>query len=132
MVITDLQRTAGLLVLAIIALLATPRDGAQWSAQPGETKRNAFGPLRGDKASVCRGACGLGCPAGCTEEVTCECVDSTQLRRVESFECGTQQGCREHDDCLDTCSQTGLASAECQTRCHDEAVESYGLEAGAS
>ena len=39
-----------LLSLAILTLLVAPTSVAQWSAQPGETKRNAFGPLRGDKA----------------------------------------------------------------------------------
>ena len=90
----------GLLLFAIVALLS-PATLAQWSAQPGETKRNAFGPLRGDKTKVCRGACGAGCPDTCTEDVSYECIDSTRLRRVETYECGTHRGCREHDDCLD-------------------------------
>jgi hypothetical protein len=116
------------LVLASVALLLPPIALAQWSAQPGETKRNAFGPSKGEKASVCRGACGAGCPSTCAEEVSYECIDSTRLRRVKTYECGTHLGCREHDDCLDACGQTGLANVECQVKCHEEAVDRFGLE----
>lgn len=118
-------------VLAAAALLS-PTAIAQWSARPGETTRDAFGPARGEKASMCRGACGLGCPSTCVEEVAWECTDASRLRRVRTYECGTHLGCRTHDDCLDACSQSGVAELECQTRCHQEAVERFGLEAAVS
>lgn len=119
-------------VAVALALLWAATASAQWSAQPGETKRNAFGPLKGDKASLCRGACGLGCPSTCAETVSYECVDSTRLRRVKTYECGTHLGCRVHDDCLDACAQTGLVATECQVKCHREAVERFGLETATS
>lgn len=65
--------------------------------------RNIFGPDIGLSANQCRGACGGGCPKSCSIEVSYECMGSAQLRRVEAFTCGTHKGCREHDDCLDTC-----------------------------
>jgi hypothetical protein len=50
------------------------------------------------------------------------------MLRVETFTCGTHQGCREHDDCLDRCSQQHGAGYDCAAQCHGEAVERYGLE----
>jgi len=123
----DARRTIGLLVVAVGALLLSPSTEAQWAADPGETKRNAFGPLRGDKASICRGACGAGCPDSCESDVFFECTGSTQLRRVETLQCGTHRGCREHDDCLDACAERGTDQLECKSSCHQEAVESFGF-----
>ena len=132
MTITKTHRTTGSILLVALMLLMAPASVAQWSAQPGETKRNAFGPLRGDKSSECRGACGAGCPNTCAEDVSYECIDSTRLRRVTTYECGTHLGCREHDDCLDACAQTGLAGAECQMKCHQEAVDRFGFDTATS
>lgn len=102
--------------------------GAQWSAQPGDTVRDAFGPPRANgSASVCRGACGAGCPNTCRESVRYECLGAGRMRRVTKYVCGTHQGCREHDDCLDACEQSG-AQMDCDAHCHQQAVEKYGLE----
>jgi len=131
MAVTNPAHAAGLLVVVTLTLLSSRDATAQWSAGPGETKRIAFGPLRGAEATMCRGACGAGCPETCATAVSYECVD-TRLRRLETYECGTHLGCREHDDCLDACSESGLAGAECQTRCHEEAVERFGLESAIS
>lgn len=123
-----MSRATAFLTLTVLALLLAPSADAQWSSKPGETKRNAFGPLRGDKASVCRGACGAGCPDTCVEQVTYECTGPESLRRITTYECGTHRGCRTHDDCLDACSQNGIDKLECQARCHQQAVDIYGFE----
>jgi peptidoglycan hydrolase-like protein with peptidoglycan-binding domain len=101
-------------------------------AKPGETVRNVFGPDAGFGANQCRGACGGGCPKSCSIEVAYECTGSTQLRRVEAFTCGTHQGCREHDACLDNCMQNNPGSAECQPQCDATVMEVYGFESATS
>jgi len=90
--------------------------------------RNVFGPDVGLGANQCRGACGGGCPSSCVVEVSYECVGESQLRRIEAFTCGTHQGCREHDDCLDDCLRTNPTSKECQPGCDATAMEKYGFE----
>lgn len=130
-----MSRTNGVALSPTLAILALPTlAAAQWSAEPGETTRNMFGAEQGGGRSpaVCRGACGAGCPDNCTQTVRFECVDSSRLRRITSFECGTHQACREHDDCLDTCTRGGMKKMECDAQCHAEAVESYGLEPAVS
>lgn len=113
------------LLLAVLFPLAA---AAQWSAQPGETVRNAFGPSKGESASVCRGACGMGCPGSCKERVAYECLDSGLLLRVNTHICSTHQGCREHDDCLDACTQNQEPGFDCDAYCHSDAVGVYGMQ----
>lgn len=91
--------------LVAVATLWPVATLAQWAASPGETVRNLFGPVQGERASMCRGACGLGCPSACKQRVTYECLDSERMMRVNTYICSTHQGCREHDDCLDRCTQ---------------------------
>ena len=124
--------TALSIALAIVALLAAIPAHAQWSAEPGATVRNAFGPQAGNSANQCRGACGSGCPDSCAETVSYECLDSAQLRRVVTYECGTHQGCRVHDDCLDACLQDSTRGGDCQTQCDAEVMERFGFESSAS
>lgn len=100
--------------------------------EPGTTVRNIFGPDVGLGANRCRGACGGGCPKSCAIEVSFECTDSSQLRRVEAFACGTHKGCREHDACLDTCLQNNPESQDCQPQCDATAMEVYGIESSTS
>ncbi len=100
--------------------------------QPGATVRNVFGPDVGFGANRCRGACGGNCPRSCAIEVSYECVGATQLRRVEAFACGTHQGCREHDACLDTCMRDNPDSSECQPQCDATAMEDYGFESASA
>jgi len=119
-------------VLALAALFVCLPAAAQWSAQPGDTVRNAFGPPSGGASTVCRGACGGGCPSSCQEKTTFECTGGDLLRRVRTYQCGTHQGCREHDDCLDRCLQQQAQGFDCQSQCHGEAVESYGFEQATS
>ena len=101
-------------------------------AGPGETVRNIFGPDVGLGANQCRGACGGGCPKSCSVAVSFECMGASQLRRVEAFTCGTHQGCREHDACLDDCLRNNPESGECQPQCDAAAMDAYGFEASTS
>lgn len=101
-------------------------------AGAGATVRNVFGPDVGLGANMCRGACGGGCPKSCSIEVSFECMGSSQLRRVEAFSCGTHQGCREHDACLDNCLLNNPESGECQPQCDARAMEVYGFESATS
>jgi len=118
------------IVTAALILVAfyPQQSAAQWSANPGETVRNEFGPVKNDKASVCRGACGMGCPSSCEQESHFECAGAGTLTRVKTYRCGTHQGCREHDDCLDRCTQEHDSGFDCQTECNAEAVEAWGVE----
>ena len=100
-------------VMTGVALLYPSVAFAQWAASPGDTVRNVFGPAKGERASMCRGACGLGCPGSCEEQVTYECLDSERLLRVDAYLCGTHQGCRDHDDCLDRCTRDRAQGFDC-------------------
>lgn len=111
---------------------AAQTSNAVGMPEPGATVRNIFGPDVGLGANQCRGACGGGCPKSCTLEIAYECMGSSQLRRVEAFACGTHQGCREHDACLDTCLQNNPESRECQPQCDATAMEVYGLGSSTS
>ena len=122
------RRITGVLSLvACLCVLLSSGAMAQWAASPGEKVRNGFGPLKGETASMCRGACGLGCPSSCKTRSTYECIDSERMLRVNAFICPTHQGCRAHDDCLDRCSQEQAEGFDCATYCHTDAVETYGL-----
>ncbi|NGP54451.1 hypothetical protein [Thioalkalivibrio sp. XN8] len=122
---------ARLLFLVALVLLAPIGASAQWSAQPGDTVRNAFGPMPGTLPSMCRGACGKACPESCSQSVTFECLDSERARRVVSYTCGTHRGCREHDDCLDAC-RMNADGLDCDTYCHTQAIETWGIERASS
>jgi hypothetical protein len=125
------MRRPGMLLTAVIfalAVLLPPDSAAQWSAGPGETVRNAFGPSKNQHASVCRGACGMDCPSSCEQDEEFQCAGAGALIRVQTYSCGTHLGCRQHDDCLDNCSQQHGEGYDCQAECHAEAVEDWGLE----
>jgi hypothetical protein len=115
-------------LLLILAFTYPQTSAAQWAAKPGETVRNAFGPTKNLRPSICRGACGLDCPDTCEQVVQFDCTAKGGLLRVQTYSCGTHQGCREHDDCLDRCVQEHGAAYDCQTECHAEAVSDWGLE----
>lgn len=118
--------------LVIIFLLTASPATAQWTAEPGATVRNAFGPQSGIKANQCRGACGGGCPDSCEKTVSYECTEPARLRRVVTYDCGTHPGCRVHDDCLDACIQNGTAVRECSSQCDADVMQRFGLESSAS
>ena len=70
-----------------------------------------------------------GCPSSCAETTDYECVDVSRLRRVTIYDCGTHQGCRVHDDCLDACIQRGgRNSGDCQKQCDADIMERYGID----
>jgi hypothetical protein len=98
-------------------------------------RRNEFGPMDGK----CRDACGADCPDTCDVDEYNECTeDGKSIRVVTRYQCGTHQGCRDHDDCLDACiapyeygnvpgTDFTLADIEffvgpCQAECHLEAL----------
>lgn len=122
------MRIIPMAVLVVQIALLPLESAAQWSANPGDTVRNAFGPVKTGKAPACRGACGMDCPDSCEQEVRFECSGAGTLRRVRSYVCGTHQGCREHDDCLDRCTKQHEEGYECQTECNAEAVTDWGVE----
>ena len=115
-------------VLLTLSALLPQHAAAQWSANPGDTVRNAFGPSKGLNVPLCRGACGANCPSTCEETVQFECAGGERLLRVQSYSCGTHRGCREHDDCLDRCSEDKAEGYDCATECHAEAVGNWGLD----
>lgn len=117
-----------LVLVACWALLVPLQGFTQWAAQPGQTVRNEFGPVQGERASMCRGACGMACPSACKERTTWECIDPERVLRVDTYICSTHRGCREHDDCLDACGQNQAQGFDCEAYCHAEAVEAYGLQ----
>ena len=123
------MKHATALSFGLLALLVAVVSSAQWAAQPGATVRNDFGPKVGNRANQCRGACGAGCPDSCTSTVSYECLDAAQLRRVVTYACGTHQGCRVHDDCLDACLLNGAQGGGCQTQCDSQVMEQYGFNA---
>ncbi len=123
-----LHPTACVVGLAVAALLAAIPAAAQWSAAPGATVRNAFGPQAGNKANQCRGACGAGCPDTCKKTVSYECLESGAFRQVVTYDCGTHRGCRVHDDCLDACLQSNAGGGNCAARCDEQVMENYGFE----
>lgn len=121
--------TVRLLAIAVLALLPMLLpEAARSAAEPGATVRNQFGPDVGLGANQCRGACGGGCPRSCDVQVHFECQGDTRLRRVEAVTCGTHQGCREHDDCLDDCLRNDPQSRECQPQCDAAAMDKWGFD----
>jgi len=114
--------------LAIVAFMVLNPAAVSASAEPGATVRNVFGPDVGLGANQCRGACGGGCPRSCTIEVGYECVGEIHLRRIEALTCGTHEGCREHDDCLDNCLLNNPGSRDCQPQCDAQAMQTHGFE----
>ncbi len=112
----------------VLMLLASMPTLAQWAAEPGERVRNAFGPVESRAVRACRGACGPDCPSTCTRRIVFECADDDRLRRVRTLACGTHQGCREHDDCLDRCSQQQAQGFDCANQCNAQAIADYGFE----
>lgn len=120
----------GLGVSVLVAAVCTVSGaGGQWSRQPGDRVRDAFGPTGGS----CRGACGMGCPAAsCDLTVSYECAGADRLRRVRAYACGTHLGCRQHDDCLDRCRLQRGQGFDCEAECHKEAIAQYGMETATS
>lgn len=122
------SRAALAIVLAIVLQPLLYSPAAISAAAAGATVRNQFGPDVGLGANQCRGACGGGCPASCAIGVSYECLGASKLRRIEAFTCGTHQGCREHDDCLDNCLLNNPQSRDCQPQCDAQVMDQYGFD----
>lgn len=114
-------------LLAILLLAGSPAT-VESAEKPGATVRNAFGPEVSHLTNQCRGACGAGCPDSCDKSVSYECIDGARLLKVVSYECGTHQGCRTHDNCLDVCLEGGSGSGDCQSQCDADAMQNFGPE----
>jgi hypothetical protein len=126
-------RFAGVVAVGLALVAFYPEEAsAQWAAGPGETVRNSFGPMKNQSAPACRGACGLDCPSSCEREVRFECAGGGRLLRVQTMSCGTHPVCREHDDCLDRCSQEHAAGYDCATECHTKVMSLWPIEQAAS
>jgi hypothetical protein len=88
--------------------------------------------------SKCRGACGADCSKNnCTETVDGECVKSAglntgELRRTVTEDCGLHQGCIDHDDCYDACNVNydcgkNWGMFGCLRGCDGAAVKAWGV-----
>lgn len=83
----------------------------------------------------CRGACGADCPASCRpgtpataclEWQTADCQWHAKVCTYPVRECGSHQGCRDHDACYDRCAP-GLLGAFCRRICDEQAVARWGV-----
>ncbi|WP_084418014.1 VWD domain-containing protein [Henriciella litoralis] len=96
---------------------------------------NQFGSMN----SRCRGACGSDCPDTCDYREKYVCVSPMMIQVTKLYQCGTHDGCRIHDDCLDRCFDKydpGILGAAgekvdflvgaCQRKCHAEAYDFAG------
>jgi hypothetical protein len=117
-------------VAVLLALTAAAPVEAQY-------RRNQFGPT----GATCRDACGPDCPSTCDTRRYKECIDDRRYRHVTRHTCGTHQGCRDHDRCLDNCAAAGVSqegldfiTAQCNRECHmlahHWAMEQYGTARG--
>lgn len=125
-------RFEGLLIVCLLLVLFPQESSAQWAAGPGETVRNVFGPQKNQDAPACRGACGMDCPSSCDQELRFECAGGGRLLRVQTMSCGTHPACREHDDCLDRCTQEQAAGFDCSTQCNTDVMSLWPVEQAAS
>jgi hypothetical protein len=105
-----------------------------------EDLRRAAGDPTGPCGALCRGACGPNCIWTSCEQTRKDTVClltafglNSGLAYVEAeVSCGSAQGCREHDDCYDTC-HTAFAcgswdSAFCRRGCDEEACAAWGVD----
>ena len=99
-------------------------------APPGTRPQNPGIPSGGQ----CRGACGKGCPASCrpgpTQSTCVEWQDAAcqwhqKTCTYPTIECGTAQGCEDHDNCYDRCAR-GWRGIRCRRRCDAACVTRWG------
>jgi hypothetical protein len=80
--------------------------------------------------SLCRGACGGDCPSTCRDLPDISiCVSDGEHDFVCKYgviECGSHQGCREHDACYDDCA-TAPRPALCRRGCDLACISNYGI-----
>lgn len=98
---------------------------------PGYERRDPGLP----NGSQCRHACGPNCviPNDCTNleawQSPTRCVNSTSgfthwYCTYAIVRCGTNDGCRNHDDCYDTCDPS-LLGAACRRACDQQCIAQY-------
>lgn len=92
-------------------------DVVGWSAHETLAGGSTFDYTESDvgpKGSRCRGACGIDCPEGVTQEngeTNCkvttdrECVEGSRLQNWKHYTCGTHPACVLHDACYDECAR---------------------------
>ena len=119
----------GMAIMALLVVAATSADA--------QHRRNEFGPT----GAMCRDACGPDCPPTCSTWRYTECIGPKRFRHVTRYTCGTHQGCRDHDRCLDNCAAQGVSQggldfliATCNRQCHmlahEWAMSEYGTAIG--
>lgn len=123
--------------MVFLLMMATVLLAGLVAPAEAQYRRNQFAPTGG----MCRAACGPDCPDTCRRQTLYECASPSIVRRVERYTCGTHQGCRDHDFCLDNCAaagddQTGVDFyiAQCNRECHGLtvlwAMEQFGRQQG--
>jgi outer membrane protein OmpA-like peptidoglycan-associated protein len=87
----------------------------------------------------CRGACGPDCPPSCVPQapVTRTVTDPAGCRYLCTYDnvidCGSHQGCRDHDDCYDRCAATSGETelchhgGECHCACDIACLGTHGI-----
>jgi len=75
--------------------------------------------------SLCRGACGPDCPSSCVVQNDYHsCVTDSHgcvyLCSYREIKCGSDEGCRTHDNCYDNCAESENENGLCLTgnACH--------------
>lgn len=98
------------------------------------------GKLYGPCGALCRGTCGPDCPdVNCVVSEAYECLQKETPKENNGFkilrrflQCGSAQGCRDHDDCYDLCNGAhGCGTwdaAYCRRDCDIEACNTWGYE----
>lgn len=86
--------------------------------------------------ALCRGACGIDCPAHrCTPEsdivkaINQGTADQGICTYTNVVTCNTHEGCRDHDECYDYCTEArGETSlmGECHRFCNGECFDEWG------
>jgi hypothetical protein len=106
------------------------------------TPGGAFGKLSGSTTgpcgALCRGACGPDCTTvNCTFKGTGLCQHDNfgkqngYWQTATVYNCGTHDGCRQHDDCYDLCNdgRCGTWTAvTCRRGCDADAFRQYPVE----
>ena len=116
--------------------LMPSQSGGVWSGHPGPPWSGPLSVYARNpgiaSGSLCRGACGPNCDT-CSDprdEIACEeTADGHQFWIYPNFvECGSHQGCRDHDACYDWCAAGGERSiiGPCHRLCDLESVCRYG------
>ena len=99
-------------------------------APPGTRPQNPGIPSGGQ----CRGACGKACPPTCrpgpTESTCVEWQDAScgwhqKTCTYPTIECGTAEGCEDHDNCYDKCAR-GWRGIACRRLCDGACVKKWG------